>query len=237
MCRHGTGWDDPLPEHLRPRWERWKSDLINLEKIQIARCYLPVNFGEVVKRELHYFSDASTTGYGQCTYLRLVNSNGDVHCAFIMGKSHVSPTKVTTIPRLELTAATVSVTVSNMLREELVYGDLKEFFWTDSRVVLGYLNNEARRFHTFVANRVQKIRNSTTPQQWFHVSTNDNPADKASRGTTVDELLSSNWLVGPKFLWEKEIHPPANEILELPIGDPEVKRAQTFQTMTGQVSF
>ena len=232
MCRQGSGWDDQLPEHLKPRWEKWKNDLANLEKVQIARCYVPVNFGEVVKRELHHFSDASTTGYGQCSYLRLKNKDGDVHCSLIMGKSRVAPTKVITIPRLELTAAAVSVTVSNMLRDELNCTDVREFFWTDSKVVLGYINNEARRFHTFVANRVQRIRNSTTPQQWFYVPTDENPADYASRGTTVEELLSSNWLKGPKFLCEREINPPAEEIQELPIGDPEIRKALTLQTMT-----
>ena len=38
-----------------------------------------------------------------------------------------------------------------------------EHFWTDSNVVLGYIGNEARRFHTFVANRVQRIHFSTNP--------------------------------------------------------------------------
>ena len=33
---------------------------------------------------------------------------------------------------------------------------MKEFFWTDSRVVIGYINNEAKRFHVYVANRVQR---------------------------------------------------------------------------------
>ena len=229
-----------LNEHLlsgpdiktNTRWERWKRDLVNLEKVQIARCYMPTDFGKVEKRELHHFSDASTTGYGQCSYLRLINKDGGVHCAFIMGKARVSPTKVSTIPRLELTAATVSVTVSNMLKEELAHDTIDEFFWTDSKVTLGYIHNDARRFHTFVANRVQKIRNSTAPQQWLYVPTKENPADYASRGTTVGELLSSEWFTGPRFLWEKEIHPPAKVILDLQIGDPEVKRAQTLLTKT-----
>lgn len=232
MCRQGTGWDDPLPEHLRPRWEKWREDLINLEKLQIARCYVPADFGEVEKRELHHFSDASITGYGQCSYLRLINKAKDVHCVFVMGKARVSPTKVTTVPRLELTAATVSVTVSNILREELLYENVKEFFWTDSKVTIGYINNEARRFHTFVANRVQKIRDSTSPRQWFYVSTSENPADKASRGTSVVELLSSDWLRGPQFLWEKEILPQEKDIAELPIGDPEVRKVQALNTNT-----
>ncbi|KAI4893045.1 hypothetical protein NFI96_006436 [Prochilodus magdalenae] len=109
MCRNGTGWDDPLTEELQPWWEHWKGDLINLQKIDISRSYVPASFGKIVRAELHHFSDASSNGYGQCSYLRLSNADGDVHCALAMGKSRVSPTKLTTIPRLELTAAVVSV--------------------------------------------------------------------------------------------------------------------------------
>ncbi|KAL0163339.1 hypothetical protein M9458_042735, partial [Cirrhinus mrigala] len=232
MCRQGTDWDDPLPECLKPRWECWKGDLHNLKNVQINRCYVPADFGEVVKREIHHFSDASTTGYGQCSYLRLINKREDVHCTFLMGKARVSPTKVTTIPRLELTAATVSVAVSNTLREALLYDNVEEFFWTDSKVTLGYINNDARRFHTFVANRVQKIHNSTSLQQWFYVPTSKNPADMASRGTSVTELLSSNWLTGPHFLWEKKIQLPTKETIVLTVGDPEVRKVQTLSTET-----
>ena len=234
MCRNGTGWDDPLPDRLRPRWEQWKEDLVHLEKVSIKRCYAPPRFGNIVKTELHHFSDASINGYGQCTYMRLINENGDIHCALVMGKSRVSPTKVTTIPRLELTAAVVSVSVSRMLRAELGCAEVEEFFWTDSMVVLGYINNQARRFHTFVANRVQKIHLNTNPKQWRYVSTDENPADHASRGLRASELLSSNWFTGPKFLWAKDIAPPAENIPQLSIGDPEVKRAQALNTGTSK---
>lgn len=232
MCRHGTGWDDPLTDKLRPRWESWKRDLTNMEKINLPRSYAPVDFGRVTKRELHHFSDASTTGYGQCSYLRLRNEEGNIHCALVMAKSRVTPTKVTTIPRLELTAAVVSVKTSNVLKEELGYADTEEYFWTDSKVVLGYINNEARRFHTFVANRIQKIHLSTTHQQWRYISTDQNPADHASRGLTISELMSSDWFTGPAFLWEREILLPDEAIPELPVGDPEVKGAQTLSTKT-----
>lgn len=100
------------------------------------------------------------------------------------------------------------------------------------KVVLGYINNDARRFHTFVANRVQKIRQSTSPQQWFYIPADENPADSASRGKTVNELLRSNWFTGPMFLWEKEIPTPRDVVPDLTIGDPEIKKAQTLQTKT-----
>nr|XP_033494102.1 uncharacterized protein LOC117264333 [Epinephelus lanceolatus] len=237
MCRHGTGWDDPLLGELQSVWERWKSDLANLEKINIPRCYVPPDFGHVVRRELHHFSDASTYGYGQCSYLRHVNEDGIVHCALVIGKSRVAPIKVITIPRLELTAAVVSVEASNILKEELGLADINEYFWMDSKVVLGYISNEARRFHTFVSNRIQKIHLSTTPQQWRYVPTDKNPADLASRGSSANELLTSTWFTGPQFLWEKEIPPAADVITEIPIGDPEVKKVQTLHVQsTEQVS-
>ncbi len=72
-------------------------------------------------------------------------------------------------------------------------------------MVLGYINNDVRCFHTFVANRVQKICQSTEPKQWLYVPTDENPADNASRGGTINELLSSNWFSGLSFLWEREI--------------------------------
>ena len=91
----------------------------------------------------HHFSDASECGYGQATYLRMVNDLEEVHCCLVFGKSRVAPVKYVSIPRLELTAATLSVKVSKMLREELDIQISSEVFWTDSQVVLGYINNDS----------------------------------------------------------------------------------------------
>jgi hypothetical protein len=224
MCKENTAWDEPLSEELKPKWEQWLIELSTLVNIKIARCIKPAEFGTVIHRELHHFSDASTKGYGQCSYLRIVNEQGMTHCAFVMGKSRVTPLKVVTIPRLELTAALVSVRISQLLRYELGYESVEEYFWTDSKVVLGYIHNDARRFHIFVANRVQQIKEATKAQQWRYVDSKVNPADHASRGLHVTELGNSNWFNGPEFLWDPEL-PPAEPVdLKLVAGDPEVKK-------------
>ena len=82
------------------------------------------------------------------------DEDGNVNVSLVMGKSRVAPLKIITIPRFELTAAVVSAKVGVMLEKELDYTNLKQYFCTDSKVVLGYINNDAKRFHTFVANRV-----------------------------------------------------------------------------------
>ena len=92
-------------------------------------------------------SDASSKGYGQCSYPRMENDKGDINCAFVRGKARVTPLKAVTIPRLELTAAVVSVNVSERLQCELENKDIVEHFWTASYLVLGYIANETRRFH------------------------------------------------------------------------------------------
>ena len=99
--------------------------------------------------ELHSFADASRSGYGQCSYLRVKDEDENVHVLLVMGRSRVARTKITTIPRLELTAAVVSAKVAVMV-QELNYANMKQYFWTDSKVVLGCINNNAKRFHTFL---------------------------------------------------------------------------------------
>ena len=73
-CKDQLDRDSPLPDALRPCWERWKSELPVLEAFKIDRCFKPKDFGEVRTAELHNFSDASTVGYGQCSYLSVLLS-------------------------------------------------------------------------------------------------------------------------------------------------------------------
>ena len=236
MCRENVGWDDPLSEDLATRWNRWLDELPALADIKIQRHVAPKEFGDIVSRELHHFSDASFSGYGQCSYLRIVNARGEVFCTLIMGKSRVTPMKTITIPRLELTAALVSVKIRNLLISELKHTVTREVFWTDSKITLGYINNDAKRFHVFVANRVQQIKESTKANQWRHVPSSKNPADSASRGLLASELERSTWLSGPKFLWDIEL--PSNDSTDISLSsdDPEVKKVIVNATKTSEAT-
>jgi len=121
LCRHEVGWDDPIPDDIKVKWEKWRADLLQVQRISIPRCYKPENFGRVVNAQLHHFSDASVKGYGQCSYLRLTDEHQRIYCSFVMGKSRVAQLKPVTIPRVELTATVCSVRISQQLRQELEY--------------------------------------------------------------------------------------------------------------------
>ena len=236
LCRNEVEWDDPIPEVVKARWEKWRSELHLLEQFSVPRCIKPEDFGCVVKGELHHFCDASNKGYGQCSYLRLENEFNKIHCSFVNGKSRVTPLRPMTTPRLELQAAVTSVRVSQQLHLELDLKDVEEVFWCDSKVVLGYIANESRRFHVYVANRVQFIQEATSISQWRHVDTELNPADDASRGLSVSAFLRSRWTLGPEFLWKSKDQWPSDaqrtdqSICELSQHDPEVKRVTVLAT-------
>ncbi|XP_056236444.1 uncharacterized protein LOC130172051 [Seriola aureovittata] len=83
MCQKGIGWDEQLPAELKPRWESWLNDLEKLQELQIPRCFAPENLDKAQRVELHHFSDASSHGYGQCSYLRVVMEN-KVHCSLVI---------------------------------------------------------------------------------------------------------------------------------------------------------
>ena len=115
-------------QSLYTHWEKWRQDVLNLDQLQIQRCFKPENFGQIKASELHHFSDASVKGYGQCSYLRLINEEDKAYCSLVIGKSRVALLKQITVPRLELAAATVSANMSEFLRQELSYTSIKETF-------------------------------------------------------------------------------------------------------------
>ena len=233
--RQGLSWDHKLPPQLQEQWDEWQTQLGELNSMEFNRCIKPKDFGKVIKTEVHYFSDASQSGLGACAYVRFTNEAGLIHCTLLTAKSRVIPLKGTsTIPRLELQAAVMAARLSRLIQKESGLIINKEHFWTDSMIVLGYIRNDSKRFHVFVANRVREIRDSTEVSNWHHVPTEDNPADVASRGCTVLELSSKKWFSGPNFLWKGTSCWPISDSVDgnLDLSDPEVKRVKTNATNT-----
>ena len=162
-------------------------------------------------------------GYGAVAYLRLVDVFDRIHCSFVMGKARLAPIHEITIPRLELTAAVISVKLSKIIREELKIETDQVNYWTDSTTVLKCLGNDSKRFHTFESNRLTVIRNGSSVSDWRYISRDDNPADDASKGLRLQEMAKDNrWMNGPTFLWKEEDSWPTR--IEFPrLKDSDVK--------------
>ncbi|XP_071954122.1 uncharacterized protein [Antedon mediterranea] len=215
MCRNNVQWVQELTGIDLARWQQWLNNLTNLDKLIIPRCFKPCIFGKVESFQIHNFSDASNQGYGMVSYLRLEDVDGKIHCSLLIGKSRVAPLKKVTVPRMELTAAMLAVHINKIIiKDKLSCQVHKVVFWTDSTSVLRWISNESAHFHTFVANRIHTIRESSESSQWRYVESKCNPADDASRGLDFRHLVQSQrWLNGPDFLWKSEENWPNIHLL------------------------
>ena len=172
--------------------------------------------------QLHNFSDASGKGYGAVTYLGVVNEAGNVHCAFLMGKSRQTPQKSVTIPCLELSVAVVATRLNRTMQHELDVAVDEEFFWTDSTCVLSYVTNKEKRFQTFLENRITTIHERSRPDQWNYLT----QVLTQLRMPLEDFRLKSSSTKTAGFLWEADNHWPKQPDIpvELKEDDHEVKR-------------
>ncbi|XP_068738913.1 uncharacterized protein [Montipora capricornis] len=134
----------------------------------------------------------------------MVDTDGNIHCSFVIGKSRLAPLKAITIPRLELSAAVVFVKLDNMIRRELGLPIEESIFWSDSTSVIQLIQNQSKRFQT-VAYRLSIIHDGSSPDQRRYVDSRSNLADDASRGLTAEQLIhNKRWLHGPEFLWKSD---------------------------------
>ena len=223
LCCENFGCDEEFSNELQQRVAKATETILSLQTISIPRCLHPAGF--VVKEaSLHHFSDASETGHGYCSYIRLQDPESTIHCSFVHGRSRVNPLKQSiTMPRLELMAAALSSKLGSKLSTELEIPIQYEIYWTDSKVVLGYLNNESKKFKMFVSNRVTFIKDRTTPTSWRYVNSDDNPSDVGSRVLRQDDTERINmWLNGPKFLWQPLVNEVTAADFVVKEDDPEI---------------
>ncbi|KAB0795655.1 hypothetical protein PPYR_12494 [Photinus pyralis] len=190
-------WDESVPHLINSEWNQFQNELIHLRDLQIPRCVIPISANQV---ELHGFSDSSSNAYGACIYVRCRNGT---RCSsrLLCSKSRVAPLRVISIPRLELCAAVLLAELMQKVTASLAVDANKVFLWTDSTVVLNWLNSAANRYKTFIANRIAAVQEIFNSRVWHHVKSQENPADLVSRVISASNILiNSLWWNGPEFL-------------------------------------
>lgn len=126
---------------------------------------------------LHSFADASQDAYGAVVYARSVYLDGTVSSTLIAAKTKVTLVQLVNVPRLQLMAAILELrsTVSGRKVQDIPLANAVP--WLDTMSVLFWIRGKSTMFKLFVANRVGEIQNTTSTDQWWHVSTKVNPAE------------------------------------------------------------
>lgn len=208
-------WDAPLQSDIQEKWRSYYSGLELLKELSIHR---KCKFQSGDQFEVHGFCDASMEAYGACIYIRSSDHQGIWHARLLCSKTRVAPLKSTTIPRLELSGALLLAQLAAKVADSWSIKCETIHLWTDSMIVLGWLNSHSSRLKTFVANRVSQTLEITRAKQWHHVPTNENPADVLSRGATAQELQEADgWWFGPHWLSnDTESRSKATDLEQIP---------------------
>ncbi|XP_054713685.1 uncharacterized protein LOC129223143 [Uloborus diversus] len=176
-----SNWDESLPKDVMQEWTSFLAQLRQVDQISVKR---PVIADNTYAFEIHAFSDASQRAYGAVIYLRCADPSGNFTTRLLCSKSRICPLKMLTIPRLELCGALLLARLVNKISLILELPISKTFCWTDSTIVLWWINTPVTNLKTYVANRVAEIVNLTGNCSWRWMSSENNPADLISRGTT-----------------------------------------------------
>ncbi len=209
----GLQWDDMISEELQLKWNMYQAELPQVEKVQVPRCVI---HHEIISAELHGFCDSSELAYASAIYLKCIYVDGTVSVNLLTSKTKVAPLKAVSLPKLELCGAdTLSETMEAVQKAINIPIIVKIYCWTDSTITLSWITSHSRKWKTFVANRVSSIQSRVAPENWYHVKSEENPADLPSRGISAASLKDSTlWWNGPAWLTTDNYpihHPQANE--------------------------
>ena len=173
-----------------------------MPEVHLTRTLTNLRYSES-SAELHIFIDTSTAAMAAVEYLGKTHNHSEVtETCFLIGKCKVAPIKQTGVPKLELEAAVIGVTLHSTIVKKSSFATNNALFWTDSQVVLDWIASSKKQ-SVYIANRLREIAASTKTKQWRHISTLKNSADHGTRGLDPREI-SLKWLQTPEFLSSSE---------------------------------
>ncbi|KAK6747885.1 hypothetical protein RB195_000843 [Necator americanus] len=202
LWKNQYDWDVRLRDTKVEEWKGITAQISGFEKD--LPCFLQEKKGEVI---LVTFADASTNTMAACTCL-----HSNTSAQLLMAKSKLPSLQCHyTIPKLEPNRLALAMRLTNSVFSQLkpVINIKGVYVFSDSEIVLSWLKiKPEKEVGQFVSNRLIEIRNITnhmTEQGCFvrfgYVSSQDNPADCATRGLNKDELVLHFWWTGPNFIY------------------------------------
>ena len=193
-----TDWDEKLPDKYLMDWVENLDMIQRLKEVRFRRTIIPADAASDTV-DLIVSSDASQNIAITCIHARVRLRSGEYSVQLLTAKSKLVRYK--TIPKGEIRAAVMGASLGHVAKTNLgsKYGD--SIYVTDSTVALHWIAQDERPLETLVRNAVIEIRRFTAVGQWFHISTELNPADLGTRPATVEEImLDSEWQLGKEWM-------------------------------------
>jgi len=187
-------WDSDLPVDISREINSNKSTTTKFSDVKIPRHVC--NLG--CKYSLCVFTDASQIAFGAAVYMyNLDETNSSVRSSLLISKSRVASKGKLTIAKLELCAALLGARLLDSVQSQI-----KEISqiraYSDSQIVIHWIRNVEKKWPLYIENRVNKIRFLIPPGFWQYIRSEMNPADRLTRGMTLDSFRNDSlWWEGP----------------------------------------
>lgn len=201
LWRVNSKWDDEIPDETNKKWQSWLKITNEMNTVKVSRCYF-TEADPFRVAEMHVFCDASEKAYATAVYLRIIH-NGQFYVSIVSAKARVAPVKSMTIPRLELQGCVTGALLAQTIETEIDIRISKKYFWTDSKVVISWLQTK-ERLNMFVGSRITSILERSKVSEWHWLKSEMNVADLATKDHDLTSELMKKWLKGPDFLYSDE---------------------------------
>ena len=190
----------------------WRKELKHIRLHAVPRKLTQNNLSPVMTMQLYGFADASETGYGAVVYARILHQDATITLTLVAAKAKVAPKKSVTMPRLELLGSLMLSKLLPKIATILQVEEANTYNWTDSQIVLAWIQKDPQQLKNFVQNRVSVIQSATHKSRWNYVWTHQNPAEHASRGLSLRQTVQNYlwwkglpWLMSRLHLWPSSL--------------------------------
>ena len=219
-------WDDVVPDTLRPIWNSHFEMMNEINNIKFNRAVVPEDAVNLNIETLE-FGDASKQIACVAVYARFKRRNGYFSCQLVFARSKLVPSELSQ-PRAELFAALLNTHTGEVVRRSFQKRHQNSVRFSDSQIVLYWINNEDRPLKQWVRNRVAEIRRFSNVSQWNYINTSEMIADIGTRrGTKLKDIdQNSTWINGFKWMHEEKENFPMKQINQLKLQETEMKEIQ-----------
>lgn len=232
QCDVKIKWDTELDIKLIKEWKNIAKQVNSSKPLVIPR--------KIGKSDDSYniiaFTDSSKSIYGVTLYMQNVNTN---EILFLMSKNRMVNKQLSgkSIPSLEFHALAFGAEILIDTYDELTGTDNvlptsinNLILYTDSYIALNWLNSyvvkldKLKNLSVFTINRLSRVIKlcEKKPITFKFVSGVENPADFVTRAISSKKLRGSNYLSGPKFLYNKELNETISnsDLIEVTVPSP-----------------
>ena len=193
-------WDSLLADVIQEDFKKIFLDLMSLFEFKVPRS-VATTLSPDVAPILLCFTDASKQAFCAAVYIRVSIGDNVFQTRLLVSKTRVSPVKQESIPRLELLGVLLGVRLIVKIKKAISMELNEVMLLTDSKCVLGMINNSKTPLNGFVGSRVHEIRAQLNEIQFAWVPSQNNIADLGSRGGNLSSFSDeSEWLFGPHWL-------------------------------------